>query len=227
MERILPNQPVLILLYGFPGSGKTYFARQFCEAVQAAHLEQDRIRFELFQQPKYTKQENYALTRIMEYMTGEFLTAGISVVMDMNAMRISQRRTLRELARRAKATTLVVWFQVDADTSFMRNAKRDRRTADDRYAVGYDVEAFKQMAAYMQHPEPTEDFIVVSGKHTFPSQMSSVAKKLADMHVIKATAAAHRMIRPELVNLVPSPPQEQITDPQNPRRPARRNIVLR
>ena len=227
MERILPSTPVLILLYGFPGAGKTYFARQFCDAVQAAHLEQDRIRYELFQQPKYTKQENYALSRIMEYMAGEFLTAGISVVMDMNAMRISQRRTLREMSRRAKAATLVVWFQVDPDTAFLRNQKRDRRTADDRYAVGYDVEAFKQLAAYMQHPEPTEDFVVVSGKHTYANQMSNVAKKLAEMHVIKASAAAHRMIRPELVNLVPTPPQEPQIDPNNPRRPVRRNIVLR
>jgi predicted kinase len=224
MERILPEKPVLILLYGFPGAGKTYFARQFCEAVQAAHLEQDRIRYELFQNPKYSKQENYALSRIMEYMTGEFLTAGISVVMDMNAMRVSQRRTLREMARRAKAATLVVWFQVDPDTAFVRNQKRDRRKADDRYAVGYDVEPFKQLAAYMQHPEPTEDFIVVSGKHTFASQMSGVAKKLADMHILKPSKAAGHMIRPDLVNLIPS---QHHSGERTQQRPARRNIVLR
>ncbi|MDQ3123523.1 MAG: ATP-binding protein [bacterium] len=224
MERIVPDMPVLILLYGFPGAGKTYFARQFCDAVQCAHLEQDRIRYELFQNPKYTKQENYALNRIMEYMAGEFLTAGISVVMDMNAMRISQRRTLREMTRRAKANSLIVWFQVDADTAFVRNQKRDRRKADDRYAVGYDIEPFKQLAAYMQHPEPTEDFIVVSGKHNFANQMSNVAKKLSDMHIIKPAAAANRMIRPNMVNLVPSPPS---ISEQNQQQPSRRNIVLR
>lgn len=219
-ERIKPVQSVLVLLYGFPGSGKTYFARQFCEAFEAAHLEQDRIRFELFQQPRYTKQENNALSRIIEYMANEFLTAGISVVLDMNAMRISQRRTFRELARKNKAVTVVVWFQIDADTSFMRNQKRDRRKHDDRFAVGYDIEAFKQLAAYMQHPEPTEDFVVISGKHSFAGQLSSVMKKLSDMKVIKVSHAASKMIRPNLVNLVPAPPAK--TPPQS-----RRNIVLR
>lgn len=219
-ERIQPVQPVLVLLYGFPGAGKTYFARQFCEAFQAAHLEQDRIRYELFQQPRYTKQENNALSRIIEYMTNEFLTAGISVVLDMNSMRISQRRSYRELARRHKAATLVVWFQIDADTSFIRNQKRDRRKHDDRFAVGYDVEAFKQLAAYMQHPEPTEDFAVISGKHSFAGQLSTVMKKLADMQIVKVSHAAPKMIRPDLVNLVPTPaPKDQ---PQS-----RRNIVLR
>lgn len=219
-ERIEPMQPVLILLYGFPGSGKTYFARQFCEAVHAAHLEQDRIRYELFQQPRFSKQENAALSRIMEYMASEFLSANISVVIDMNAMRVSQRKSLREMARQHKAATVVVWFQVDADTSYLRNEKRDRRKHDDRYALGYDVETFKQIASYMQHPDLTEDFVVVSGKHNFSGQLSSVVKKLADMKIIKTSAAAHKMIRPELVNLVPTPqPKGQPS--------TRRNIVLR
>lgn len=220
-SKIQPTQPVLILLYGFPGAGKTYFARQFNESFDAAHLEQDRIRYELFQQPRFTKQENSALSHIMSYMAGEFLNAGISVIFDMNAMRISQRRTLRELARRYKAATVVVWFQVDADTAYIRNHKRDHRKHDDRYAVGYDVEGFKQVAAYMQHPEPTEDFVVVSGKHTFVGQMSQVLKKLADMGVVKTAQAAHKMIKPELVNLVPTP-----VDPASNRN-HRRNIVLR
>lgn len=219
-ERIEPVQPVLVLLYGFPGSGKTYFARQFTESIHAAHLEQDRIRHELFGQPRYTKQENTALNRIMEYMASEFLNAGISVVYDMNAMRLSQRKNLREMARLNKASTVVVWFQVDPDTAYIRNQKRDRRTFDDKYAVGYDVEAFKQIAAYMQQPEHVEDVVVVSGKHSFPSQLSSVIKKLSDMGVIKASAAAHKMIKPELVNLVPSTTaRSQIQ--------SRRNIVLR
>lgn len=219
-DRIGTISPVLILTYGFPGSGKTYFSRQFTESVQLAHLEQDRIRHELFQQPRYTKQENSALSRIMNYMANEFLKAGISVIMDMNAMRISQRKSLREMARQQKASTLVIWFQIDPDTAYLRNHNRDRRKNDDRFAVGYEPDAFRQMAAYMQNPEPTEDFVVVSGKHSFEGQLSTIVKKLSDMGVIKSSAAAHKMIRPELVNLVPTPITEQKSH-------GRRNIVLR
>lgn len=204
MEKIEPAKPVLILLYGFPGSGKTYFSRQFCQEFHAAHLEEDRIRFELFEHPRYSRQENYALGRIMDYMSGEFLNAGISVVYDMNAMRSSQRRGLREVARKNKAETLIVWFQLDADTAYLRNTKRDRRQLDDRYAAGYNVEQFKELAAHMQQPEPTEDYIVVSGKHTYMTQRSGVIKKLADAGVVKQTEAMHKMVKPELVNLVPN-----------------------
>jgi predicted kinase len=208
MEKLLPEKPFLILLYGFPGSGKTYFSRQFCEEVQAAHLEEDRIRAELFDKPSFSKQENFALSRIMEYMTSEFLTAGISVVYDMNALRVSQRRVLREIARKGHTESLIVWFQLDADTAFLRNAKRDRRRLDDRFAAGYNVEQFKEVASHMQQPESTEDFIVVSGKHSYQSQRSAAIKKLADMQIIKPTAAMHKMVKPELVNLVPSAGRE-------------------
>jgi predicted kinase len=204
MEKIVPEKPFLILMYGFPGSGKTYFSRQFCEEVQAAHLEEDRIRNELFEKPRFTRQENFALGRIMQYMTGEFLTAGISVVYDMNAMRTSQRRALRDIANKHHAEVLVLWFQLDADTAFLRNHKRDRRHLDDRYAAGYDVNQFKEIAAYMQHPTGSEEFVVISGKYGYTSQRSSVIKKLSDKGSIKPTAALQKMVKPDLVNLVPN-----------------------
>jgi predicted kinase len=215
MEKIVPEKPILVLLYGFPGSGKTYFSRQFCEEVQAAHLEEDRIRYELFEKPRFTKQENFALSRIMEYMTSEFLTAGVSVVYDMNAMRLSQRRMLRELARKRKIEVLFIWFQLDADTAFLRNFKRDRRKLDDRFAAGYNVDQFKELASHMQQPDLTEDFLVVSGKHSYPSQRSSVIKKLADLRIIKPSAAMHKMVKPELVNLVPNSNGQETTGRKN------------
>jgi predicted kinase len=56
----------------------------------------------------------------MQYMTEEFLNADINVIYDMNAMRKSQRATLREMARKKGAKTVVVWFQMDSETAFNR-----------------------------------------------------------------------------------------------------------
>lgn len=204
MDKIFPNKPVLLVLYGFPGSGKTYFSRQFCLGVHAAHLEEDKIRKELFENPRYTKQENLVVNRLMSYMVSEFLKAGLSVVYDANTMRASQRKRLKELAKENKAESMLLWLQVDADTAYIRNAKRDRRTLDDRFAAGYDVNGFKQVASMMQHPTEAEQCVVVSGKHTFNSQISSVMRKLADMRVVSAESASKNIIKPELTNLVAS-----------------------
>jgi predicted kinase len=221
MTKVLPQKPFLLLLYGFPGSGKTYFARQFCEAIQAAHLEEDKIHNELFEKPSYTEQEKRTLLYLMEFMTTEFLKSGVSVVYDMNAMRRGHRRSLKELANSNGAKTLVVWIQLDAETAYLRNSKRDRRRLDDRYAAGYDFESFKQIASRMQPPENLENFIVISGKHSFPSQLSAIVKRLVDMQLIQASAMSRKIIKPELVNLVPS------KTPKKNDKPGRHTIVLR
>ena len=84
MNKVVPTKPLLIMLYGYPGSGKSYVARQLSNHLQAAHVQGDRIRFELFEQPRFDKQENAVVTQLMDYMTEEFLNSGISVIYDTN-----------------------------------------------------------------------------------------------------------------------------------------------
>ena len=209
MAKIVPIKPFLLMLYGFPGSGKTYFARQFCENVQAAHLQADRIRSELFDQPRYDKRENQIVEQLMNYMAQEFLSAGVSVVYDVNAMRAKQRFMLRDLARRTKAQPLLVWFQMDPDTAFARNLKRDRRRADDRYAASWDRTTFESVISGMQNPTASEVYAVVSGKHLHNTQQSAVVRKLRDIGSLSTDDASTKTIKPGMVNLIPQSQQNQ------------------
>ena len=203
MAKIYPTKPFLLLFYGYPGAGKTYFARQFCENVQAAHLQSDRIRGELFDPPRYDKQENDVVAQLMDYMTEEFLSAGLSVAYDVNAMRVKQRRALYALAYKYHAQPLLVWFQMDQETAFTRNVKRDRRRADDKYAAHWDRTTYDSIIAHMQNPQPNEDYTVISGKHLFNMQQSAVLGKLRANGVLTSDEAGSRIIKPGMVNLVP------------------------
>lgn len=204
MAKIYPTKPFLLLFYGYPGAGKTYFARQFCTNVQAAHLQSDRIRLELFENPRYDKQENDVVKQLMDYMTEEFLSAGLSVAYDVNAARYKQRRALYDLAYKHGAQPLLVWFQMDQDTAFGRNVKRDRRRADDKYAGRWDRTTYEAIIGQMQNPRPNEDYAVVSGKHLFNMQQSAVISKLRAKGVLGQDDANSRVIKPGLVNLVPN-----------------------
>jgi len=203
MSKIQPNKPVLVLMYGFPGSGKTYFARQFVERVQAAHLQADRIRHELFQQPRYDREENAVVAQIMDYMTGEFLQAGVSVVYDTNVLRTQQRRQLREMARKADAETVLIWQQIDSDSAAARVMKRDRRKADDRYSLQPDYSTFQKLASAMQNPANAEEYVVTSGKHVFPTQYSTLMRYLSNRGIV-SPSRDKAVVKPGLVNLVPS-----------------------
>lgn len=219
MQKFIANKPVLIMLYGFPGAGKTHFARQLSEVLTAANVQGDRIRGELFSDPTYNKQENDIVEHLMHYMSAEFLNSGISVIYDTNAMRLAQRRELRDIARKMQAQNLLIWLQIDTESALTRLAGRDKRKSDDKYAATYNRDSFDEYIARMQNPS-NEEFMVISGKHTFNTQKGAVIKKLYDMGVIDSTVANSRVIKPGLVNLVPNPSAGRVDL-------SRRNIIIR
>ena len=220
MTKVAPTKPLLIQLYGFPGSGKTYFARQLTEHLQVAHVHGDRIRGELFDHPRYDKEENEVIAQLMDYMTGEFLTAGLSVIYDTNAMRAGQRRVMRDVARKAHAQPLLIWFQIDTESSFVRTQARDRRRSDDKFAMPYDRAAFDRVAGYMQNPA-NEEYIVISGKHSFPTQLSAIMKRLRELgDVPTSNEVSSKVVKPGLVNLIPNPAAGRVDM-------SRRNIMIR
>ncbi|HSX47871.1 MAG TPA: ATP-binding protein [Patescibacteria group bacterium] len=203
MAKIQPLKPFILLLYGYPGTGKTYFARQLSDHVNAAHLQGDRIRSELFEKPRYDKQENTVISQILKYLCEEFLSAGVSVIYDINALRLSQRRALYDLAYRNHAASQLIWFQMDADSAFARNQQRDRRRADDKYAAQWDRTSFESVISQMQNPNSSEEYIVVSGKHLFNMQLNTVLTKLRNKGVLSTLDANDKVIKPGMVNLVP------------------------
>ena len=205
MGKLQPTKPLLILLYGMPGSGKTFFARQLCEQIAAAHVQGDRIRDELFEKPSYSKEENHIVASLMAYMTSEFLSAGISVIFDTNAMRLNQRRALRNLAIKARAQTVLLWIQIDPDSAFKRASKRDKRKQDDHYAQDMDPATFRELLGGMQNPDITENYLVLSGKHVFSTQKNAVIRYLAEKRLIDLDSTAQQISKPGLINIVPNP----------------------
>jgi len=207
------------MLYGFPGAGKTHFARQLSDVVTAAHLQSDKIRHELFESPRYDDNENNIIDHLMRYMAEEFLNSGVSVIYDMNAAKLGHRRALRDLARKAHAESILVWLQIDSDSAMTRLKARDRRKSDDKYATDYTKKTFESHTGSMQNPG-AEDYIVISGKHTFNTQKGAVMKKLYDMGIVESSSATTSVIKPGLVNLIPNAAGGRVDM-------SRRNIIIR
>lgn len=188
------SKPVLLLTYGYPGSGKTTFSRQFAHDYGLLHAGSDRIRYELFDDPLFNAAEEQVIIAIMNYMTEQAFHAGTSVIYDRGVGVKKQRDSLFESARKSGFVALVVWFQTDKETALYRAMNRDRRRAEDRYSFPISAEQFEAVASRMTRLSGKEPFVVASGKHAYRSQAQAVLNRLSKLgvHVESENAAELR-----------------------------------
>lgn len=200
-RKITPIKPFVLVLYGFPGSGKTTFAKQFSEEFGLVHLQEDKLAKELFEG---THADDKVQKHATEYLTAELLRCGVSLVVDSNrSLRVKERKLLGDLAKQSKAESLTIWFQIDPETAYLRLQNRDRRKSEDKYAAEYSEKDFRSALESQQNPGPSERYAVISGKHTYSSQRSAVLKRLYDLNLIETTQMSQKIAKPGLVNLIP------------------------
>jgi predicted kinase len=100
--------PALIVMVGAPGSGKSYLGRTLSAALDAELIQTDAVRKDLFPEPTYTSAEAASVYQTCHRRIADGLAAGRAIVFDGTNLRERQRRTLYQLAERAKAQVFVV-----------------------------------------------------------------------------------------------------------------------
>lgn len=167
---------------GLPGSGKSFFARQFADLYSLPRISEDRIRFELFEKPQFNADEADIINRMSFYMLEQTMKTERTVVCEGSFLTLAERKAATELARINGYRTLTVWLQTDLETSAQRAATRDRRNPDSKFAFEVDRSTFSRIKDTLERPSEKEPVVVVSGKHAFKSQCLTVLRKIAGIY---------------------------------------------
>ena len=197
MQKNMLNSPIIISYYGMPSSGKTTLSASICELLGMAHVSSERLRFELFEKPRYDKTEHQIVMQLMSYMTEQFIKNGVSVVYDISLSRNVDRKHVKDLTRRLHAYELLIWLQLEEDTAWLRSKNR----GNEKYAAKITQEQFKKDIKLMQNPN-SEECLVLSGKHVFASHKKAILKRLTDNNLLNLESFQPKMAKPELTNLV-------------------------
>lgn len=171
-------------MHGIPGAGKSAFARQFSDFTGIAHINSDRIRYELYDDAQFTGAENTTVWRLTSYMAELLLSQGQSIIFDMHLPTLSLRKTLQGLAKENKADFVVVWVQTDYETALYRATHRDRRRVDDRFSFQLSPALHERLSRMGSAPNESKS-IVVSGKHLFSTQKTPVIRKLRELNLLE------------------------------------------
>ncbi|OGL31171.1 hypothetical protein A3F37_02260 [Candidatus Saccharibacteria bacterium RIFCSPHIGHO2_12_FULL_41_12] len=200
MSKVLITKPIVVQLYGYPGSGKTNFASELAAATNLIHLYNEKISQEFFGRPYSDNKES--TDKLIMMLAEEFIGAGLGIILDVDSSKIKNRKMVREFATKNKAGNLVVWFQLDPETAFARKSQIDRRKSENKYETSLSYSDFNDKTKTMQNPV-NEECVVVSGKHTFRTQKAAILRRLYDLGITSQAQTQANLIKPGLVNLVP------------------------
>lgn len=173
------KSPLLIMLVGHPGSGKSFFARQLCERLDLIRISHDEIRATLFKEPTYDKYEDEIVMAISDMMARNLLVTDKSIIIDASIDTINERGNRRLLAKKAGYTVIPIYIQTDIKTCIQRIKMRGSTKLDDRLHGKISRESFERRARRLQKPIETEHALTLSGKHTFAAQFASTMKRLS------------------------------------------------
>lgn len=182
MKQMQLTPPLLILTMGYPGSGKTFFARQFAEQFELPRISEDVIRYELFEKPLFSDEESEIIERIMHYNLEQLLITKQTVVLEAMNLKLATRKKVYDLAMKNGYRTLTVWVQTDIATSAARSAKRDRRNQDSKYSFDLEKHTFAYLKDQLERPTEKEVAVIISGKHAFKSQSLTILKKVTSLY---------------------------------------------
>jgi predicted kinase len=116
--------PVLVVVSGLPGTGKSHFSRELAERLPCAIVESDALRKRLFSSPSYSASESQRLFLACHRLIEELVSSGITAVLDATNLVEHHRERLYHIADRLQVKLIVV--QVEAPHELVQERLRGR-----------------------------------------------------------------------------------------------------
>lgn len=175
MKSLNLTQPHLIVVVGVPGAGKTFFARQFADTFNAPYLRSDDL-------AEFTDSAEQG-AKLWDYLLRKILQTKQTILLEGPGSTRNQRRQLSMYAHKYGYEVLYIWVQTEPNTAMQRATKGNGK---EKPEFPISEQEFHEKSDEFELLQPTDSYMVISGKHTYASQAKNVLKKLAEPRAEKA-----------------------------------------
>lgn len=160
MKSLRLSRPHAVMMVGIPGSGKTFFAERFAELFDAPYI--DTLVLE------QASREGEA-GNVIAYVMSELAKTKQTFVYEGNSDTRVSRTEFARWARDKGYQPMFVWVQLDTTTAKARTKKNGTISQEEFL---FTVKSFSP-------PHTEEKAVVISGKHTFATQLKVVLNYLS------------------------------------------------
>lgn len=167
-------QPILYMLLGYPGAGKTTTAKIIEELTGARRLTSDEERLKRFPNPVFSPSEHTQLYHQLDEETEKLLDSGQSVIYDANLNRYAHRADKYRICKITNSRPVLIWLDTNRDLSEKRSADRGRQKL---WPVGETPQAmFTRIANLIEPPRADESPIILDGSALTPSMVETALR---------------------------------------------------
>ncbi|TAK31281.1 MAG: ATP-binding protein [Chloroflexota bacterium] len=159
-------RPVLVMVAGLPGSGKSHFSRLLSRRLSAVIVQSDAVRQTLFRHPTYSPEESFWVFSVIHQLLRDLLRERIPVILDATNLLKSNREQVYDVAKQTGAKLIIVWVEAPPEVVFARMERRAARAdRSDRSEAGWIV--YEKLRAKVE-PISQPHFVVDTSRDVRP-----------------------------------------------------------
>jgi predicted kinase len=120
--------PVVYIIFGLPGSGKSYFASRWAEYIHAPYVNSDKVRKEMYRLPVYSAAEKKSVYQQLLIEMNKAIAGGGNIVLDATFSDNSMREIFEQQAR---GKAVLQFIEIRADEPVIRERLKAKRLFSD------------------------------------------------------------------------------------------------
>ena len=161
MEGNKKTKPRAMLVFGAPCSGKTTFCEKFSRRFRAPYYNLQSLR----EEADFTEKQIHVVLEAIA-------KTGQNIVIEGGLDTEAERNSVRKLLKLCGYDPTLIWIQTDINTIKARLKMKTRSVAKAK-------EEYESRIRVMEAPAESEHPIILSGKHTFETQLTHVLSQLS------------------------------------------------
>lgn len=191
------KQPIVTMFLGYPGSGKSYFAKAMADKINAVRINGDSMRMAMFGSREETKRiydsgdrcilNNYVFNGL-DYVAEQILLRGNDVVYDAHQNKREDREKIEQIAKRHHALPIVVWIKTPYEVALKRGQEREESVDQRRLTEAEMREVMDRHQANTDTPTDEELVITIDGEAPFEQQFKQFCDQLDNVMVARGVA---------------------------------------
>ncbi len=142
---------MIVIVFGLPGSGKSYFASRLAKMINAVYINSDRLRMEMFNDRTYSEQEKAAVYKAMLKKMKEAMNQDKNIILDATFHKNETRKLFIQEADRKDG---IFFIEVKADENIIRERLKKERPYSEA-----DFEVYKSIR--QQYEPMNEPYLTV------------------------------------------------------------------